>query len=479
MAEHSPTPRRRSPAGPRAALARRTFLTGAAAATAAAAAPTGAPAATPSPGAAANSRPNILLIVSDDQPKQTDWAIPKVIDWLGGRGVTFTHAHCATPLCAPSRASLFSGRTAHHHGVRNNEASTGLDQHTTVQRYLSGAGYRTGLFGKYLNFYPLADDQPHFEEWARMHPAYNDTRWNVNGVVGRIQGYTTDIIRDKALAFLDKAATDPRPWFAYVAPFAAHEPNTPAPRYADTPVPAWNGRPSVPEDDRSDKPPYIQKAKGTFGDGQDVRQRQLRSLLSVDDTVRALRDKLTALGQMENTLVMYVSDNGYTWADHSWVKKSVAYAPAHEVPFLLSWPAAGLGAGTTDDRIVANIDVAPTILDAAGITPDTPIDGRSLLTTAARDHLLLEWWRLDADTGGPKTWASYLAKDRQYTEYYDLVTDGTGAVSGTGRLLFREYYDLAADPFQLQNLLYRSTPAQEQALGIPALAAALAADRAA
>ncbi|MCX5072411.1 sulfatase [Streptomyces sp. NBC_00513] len=469
MSEQHTSGPRNSPVG------RRGFLAGAAAVAAAAATPALARDAAASPAAA---RPNILLIVTDDQPKQTDWAIPKTIEWLGGHGVTFTHGHAATPLCAPSRSSIFSGRHAHHHGVRNNSASYSLDQSTTVQRHLKQAGYRTGLFGKYLNSWTLADDPPHFEEFALLQPGYNDARWNVDGTVQQLPGYTTNIVKNRTLAFLDKSTTDSRPWFAYVTPYASHAPNTPAPKYTETPVPAWNGRPSVPEDDRSDKPAYIRDATSTLDDGRETRKRQLRSLLSVDDAVRAIHDKLVALGQLENTLVVFTGDNGYTWADHGWTKKSVPYSPAHEVPFYLSWPAGGLGGGTKDHRIVANIDIAPTILDAAGVARPAGQDGRSLLGSESRDHLLVQWWKKGTGAEGPKSWASYVAKDKQYTEYYDLHTDATGAVSGTGQVTFREYYDLAADPYQLKNLLYQATPAQEQALGVPALAARLAADRA-
>ncbi|MFC9294705.1 sulfatase [Streptomyces sp. NPDC057011] len=468
MSEHIGTPRTGS-------VGRRGFLAGAAAVAAAAATPSLAQAATPA--AAAAARPNILLIVTDDQPKHTDWAIQKTIDWIAGQGVKFTNGHVATPLCAPSRSSVFSGRYAHNHGVRNNAASHSLDQHTTVQRYLKQAGYRTGLFGKYLNSWTLADNPPHFEEFALLQPAYTNADWNVNGTVQTINGYTTNIIKNKTLNFLDKAATDSRPWFAYVTPYASHGPRTPEAKYADVAVPAWNGRPSVPEANRNDKPAYIQNATGTLADGQQIRAEQLRTLLTVDDAVQAFHDKLAALGQLDNTLVIYIGDNGFGWADHGWTAKSVPYRPAHEVPFYLSWPAGGLGAGTVDNRVVANIDIAPTILDAAGITPDTPQDGHSLLTGYSRDHLLVEWWKQGTGGTGPKTWASYVAKDKQYTEYYDLHTDATGAVSGTGQVTFREYYDLESDPYQLQNLLYQATPQEEQALGIPALAAALAADR--
>ncbi|MET9736102.1 sulfatase [Streptomyces sp. NPDC006458] len=456
-------------------VSRRGFLAGTAAVAAATAVPAVAQVAGASAASAA-TRPNILLIVTDDNPKHTDWALQKTISWLGGQGVTFTHGHVTTPLCSPSRSSIFSGQYAHNHGVRNNGASYSLDQSTTVQRYLKQAGYRTGLFGKYLNSWTLSDNPPHFEDFALLKPGFVDAQWNVNGTVQTINGYTTNIIKNRTLSFIDKSATDTRPWFAYVTPYASHEPNTPAPAYADTVVPTWNGRPSVPESDRSDKPQYVKDATNTLADGRAVRQRQLRTLLSVDDAVQAFKDKLAALGQLDNTLVIYIGDNGFQWADHGLLGKATPYSPAHEVPFYLSWPAAGLGAGTTDNRIVANIDIAPTILAAAGVTPSHAVDGKSLLGSFSRDHVLVEWWK-QGTAGVKDTWASYVGKNKQYVEHYDLHTDASGKVSGTGQVTFREYYDLVNDQYQLTNKLYQATPAEEQSLGIPALAAQLAADR--
>ncbi|GAA4843308.1 sulfatase [Kitasatospora terrestris] len=459
-------------------LGRRGFLAGAAAVAAATAVPAAASIAA-APAAAAATRPNVLVILTDDQPKHTEWATPNTVAWLTGNGVRFTDGHVTTPLCAPSRSSIFSGRYAHNHGVLDNGHPYNLDQSATLQRALKQAGYRTGLFGKYLNAWNVADNPPHFEEWLLEDPVvYNDGTYNDNGTVRTIAGYSTTVIRNRTLAFLDKAATDSRPWFAFVAPKASHEPNTPEPKYADTAVPAWNGRPSVPEADRSDKPEWIRDAGATLADAQALRTRQLRTLLSVDDAVQAFHDKLAALGQLDNTLVIYLGDNGYTWADHGWLKKSVPYLPSVEVPFYLSWPAGGLGSGTTDNRIVANIDIAPTVLEAAGITPNWSLDGHSLLGPYSRDHLLVEWWEQGVHQAkSPHTWSSYLSRTKQYTEYYKLHTDADGRPAGTGAVAFREYYDLVADPYQLTNRLYQASPADEQALGVPALAAQLAADR--
>ncbi|WP_198653213.1 sulfatase family protein [Actinocorallia populi] len=426
----------------------------------------------------ARRRPNVLVIVTDDHPKHAAWALRRTRRWLAGGGVEFTNAHVTTPLCTPSRASIFSGRYAHNHGVRDNHQKLRLDQSTTFQRHLRDAGYRNGMFGKYLNEWRIASPPEHFEDYALLSPVgYVDGRFNHNGRIAVLPGHTTHRIRDFARDFIRRGATDPRPWFAYVAPYASHAPFTPEERYADARVPAWAGRPSVNETDKSDKPPYLRDARVSRARGRTIRREQMRTLLSVDDAVQALRDELVATGQLEDTLVIFIGDNGFLWADHGWARKSVPYRPAIEVPFFLSWPAGGLASGTRDRRLVANIDISATVLDAAGIRPPTPQDGRSLLRRGARDHLLVEFWKRGVDPRGPHSWASYVTKAEQYTEYYDLATDRSGTPVGSGKVLFREYYDLVKDPYQLVNKLHGASRAQEKNWGVPAMSARLNASR--
>ncbi|GAB2829160.1 hypothetical protein GCM10022221_29530 [Actinocorallia aurea] len=472
-------------------MGRRGFLTGAAAAVTAA----GAAACSPSGTAPVRdvqevaqvheaqakpveSRPNILVIVTDDQPKYLASALPSTRRWLVDQGVEFTRAHATTPLCCPSRSSIFSGRYAHNHGVRDNYLKLNLDQSTTFQRHLKDAGYRNGMFGKYLNEWRIKTPPEHFDDFAVLSPVgYVDGRFNRNGEIAVLPGYTTHHIRDFAVEFIREGKNDPRPWCAYVAPYGSHAPFTPEPKYADAPVEAWAGRPSVGEADKSDKPPYLRDAHASLSRGREIRREQARTLMSVDDAVQALRDELEATGQLDNTLVLFIGDNGYLWGDHGWARKSVPYRPAYEIPFFLSWPAGGLASGTKDDRIVANIDVSATVLDAAGVTPSTPQDGRSVLGPFERDHLLLEFWRQGVDRRPPHSWASYVSKTEQYTEYYALYTDPVGTPAGSGRVVFREYYDLTADPHQLVNRLHGASPADEASWNIPALASRLAADR--
>ncbi|MBC2905436.1 sulfatase [Streptomyces cupreus] len=427
-----------------------------------------------------DGRPNILLVLTDDQPKETEWALPRTVDWLGGSGTTFGRAHANTPLCAPSRASVMSGRYAHHHGVLDTRHPYHLDQRTTVQRRLHEAGYRTGLFGKYLNFWRTGGDPPHFDEWLLQEPVrYFNGHYNDNGTLRIIPGYNTTVIKDRALAFIEASRTDDRPWFAYVATRSAHEPNTPESRYARTRVPEWEGRPSVFETNKGDKPPFLRAADHSFTQGSALRARQLRTLLSVDDAMHDFREKLRALGQLENTLVLFTSDHGLCWGDHGWLRKSVPYRPSLEVPCYASWPAGGLGTPRTDDRLTGLIDIAPTFLDAAGLPPDPGHDGHSLLNPDNdRTHLLAEWWWNQQDRTPIHSWASYIGRTEQYTEYHRTRLDRAGRPTlGDGKVLFREYYDLRADPYQLTNRLHGASAAEERRLGIPELAEGLAALR--
>ncbi|MBA9002207.1 sulfatase family protein [Thermomonospora cellulosilytica] len=450
-------------------LNRRRFLAG----TAGLAAVAGVCGGTPRPVAASRRRPNILLIVTDDQPLGTEWATPSI------RGATFTRAYATTPLCGPSRASILTGRYAHNHGVLQNARPQRLDQRTTLPYLLrERGGYRTAIFGKYLNGWRVRHAPPHFDEYAIMHPPlYENARWNVNGTIATHPAYTTSLIRQQAIDFLRRHRGGSHPWFLYVAPYAPHEPFLPEAAYADLEVPPWNGNPAVEETDKAGKPAYIRDADGTLEDGRYIRAAQLRSLRSVDDLFRALWNELAAQNALDDTLIIVVSDNGYCWADHGWTSKSVPYAPSTRIPLTIHWPAGGLRPGHRDDRLVANIDIAPTVLDAAGVAPAAGMDGRSLLRSGDRDGLLLEWWKEGGGQAG-HSWAATVTRHFQYTEHYDLELDDGRIPEDGGEIVHREYYDLRTDPHQLTNLLHKATPETWRRLGIDRLSAQLATARA-
>jgi arylsulfatase A-like enzyme len=349
-----------------------------------------------------------------------------------------------------------SGRYAHNNGVTRNSNANLLDQSRTIQAYLDRAGYRTGMFGKFFNSIRLSSSPRFFDVWASFPNSqdnYTNGDWNVDGTIKHITQYATDYIGNRAADFI--RASSGTPWYLYLATPNAHGPMTPQAQYAQAPVPRWSGNPAVFEQDRSDKPPWVRSHTQTFAGGQAVRTKQLRTLMSVDDMVGQIRSTLVDTGQMDNTLAFYTSDNGYHWSEHGLPGKGSPYLQSVRVPMLARWPG-HLAAGATDRRLAANIDIAPTALGGANLTPATPFDGRSLTSPQVRDHMLAEYWA--GQPKGPPPWASLLTESNQYIEYYSPTT---------GQRIFREYYNLLADPWQLTNL---STP--------PAgVAAQLAADR--
>jgi arylsulfatase A-like enzyme len=321
-----------------------------------------------------------------------------------------------------------------------------LDHRTTLQRYLLRAGYRTGIAGKFLNGWPLQRDPPFFHRWAITGTGdYYGQMFNNDGDVRRVDGYSTTFIRRRSAAFLRGFEhRDRRPWLLFVTPNAPHGPFRAERRYRRAPAPPWDGNPAVFEEDRSDKPPFVQESKMTFRRGRRLRKRQLRTLMSVDDLVGQLKRELGRLGERLRTLAVFVSDNGLFWGEHGLGHKRLPYTQAVGVPFMVRWPG-HLPPGVGDDRLVANVDLAPTALHAAGLRRPSGMDGRSLLREASRPRLLLEHFR-DSKNLVP-TWTSLRTATYQYVEY-----------RWDGDVRFREYYDLSADPWQLDNLLEDGNP---------------------
>lgn len=389
--------------------------------------------------------PNVLIVVTDDQRAHgTLGVMPATRRWFAGDGTRFSNAFATTPYCCPSRASIFTGRYAHNHDVHTNRRVDGerLDPDTTVQRFLRDAGYRTAIFGKYLNNWNLERNPPHFDTWSIFNNGYVDETWNVDGEVGMVPEYATTFVADRATGFLrETEADDARPWFLYLAPGAPHWPYTPEPRFAGAPVPAFRPAEAAGESDVSDKPPFVRRGARPIDRIVDARQQQLRTLLSVDRLVDRVFRTLRATGEADDTLAFFLSDNGFLWGEHGLKGKTVPYLDSIRVPFLVRWPGR-VGAGMVDRRIVANIDIAPTVLQAAGIRAGLELDGRSLMSGGRRHTLLAEYWKApDAET---PTWASIVTADLQYIEYYG---------PGGSRVTFREYYDLRADPAELENLV--------------------------
>ncbi|MGH2710833.1 MAG: sulfatase-like hydrolase/transferase [Actinomycetota bacterium] len=402
-----------------------------------------------SPASAQTSRPNILIILTDDQrAMDTMQVMPKTQQWFGQGGTTYTNAFAPTPVCCPARAAIMSGRFAHNNQVRTNANAELLAQDSTLQAQLMADGYRTALVGKYLNSWPVDADPPFFHRWNVLIPqpdTYYGNRFNNNGTLETESDYSTDVIRDRAVTLIENnfGVADNQPWLMYVTPFAPHHPWEPAARHSTADVGTWPGNPGVFETDKSDKPDQVRRQKRDLAIGQANREGQLRSLLAVDQMVDDILKALNAENE-GNTLAFFLSDNGFMWAEHGLGGKNIPYNESIRIPFLARWPGRILS-GQSDGRFVANIDITATAFEAAGVEPDPayPLDGRSLLSGGAgRSKMLTEGWT----SRGP--WASIRTPSYQYIEYY-----GKNNVT----VKFREYYR-AEDPYQLTNLFGDASP---------------------
>jgi arylsulfatase A-like enzyme len=368
-----------------------------------------------------DGRPNVLLIITDDQRLDGSMAVmPSTWHEFGDRGTQFDNAYVTTPLCCPSRASIFSGKYPHNHGVRTN-GGRGFDPSETWQRQLHDAGYFTGLFGKY--FVEVTATQAPYWDRAANTPAVdpNDGAW----------------LAGQADSFLAQAEDDDaRPWALVLATTNPHGPWDGRPQ-TFRPLPPWQPPPSFQEQDLSDKNPAVSAEAARFvprGDGWpiEVRDGQRTELEQADEMVTSVMGTLDRLDERRDTLAIFVSDNGYLWGEHGLYHKLWPYLESVRVPMMMSWPG-HVAEGAHDTRIVANIDLAPTIMQAAGVTPGYRPDGRSLFSSYDRPWLLLEG-PLDPLDHVPD-WTSLVDEHQQYIEW------------GDG---FVEHYSLDADPYELQ-----------------------------
>jgi arylsulfatase A-like enzyme len=251
-----------------------------------------------------------------------------------------------------------------------------------------------------------------------------------------------------------------------VWPTAPHAPYVPDTPYENAAVSPYDPSPGVAETDKRDKPPHVQARSVDLADVEQERTQQLRTLMSVDDLVQTVFQTLDATGETSNTLAIFMSDNGFLWGEHGLRAKGVAYDQSVRVPMFIRWPGHFV-AGATDSRLVANVDLAPTIIDAVGgIAPGVQMDGHSLTDPLAnRSHLLIEHEGVltDYEPG----WAAIRTLTSNYVEHYDAVDHQ--------KIVHREYYDMLADPFELDNLLADGNSANNP--NTAALSAQLAADR--
>jgi N-acetylglucosamine-6-sulfatase len=412
---------------------------------------------------AAPLRPNIVLILTDDQRFDTIGlthsidgvtpVMPNVVNELVHHGVTFENSYVTTALCAPSRSSLLAAKYSHTTGVHDNSGADGgfqaFDDASTLAVWLKAAGYRTGLYGKYINGYGSSAPYipPGWDEWhAFKNVAYFNYTLIENGTEVSFGSadtdYSTDVLRDRAVQFIHDSA-GATPFFLYFVPKAPHGPATPAPRHAGSfsGIPPW--RPAnYNEADVSDKPAWLQAIApwdaSTMATHDTFNQMQLECLQAVDEAVEALMQALRDTGQEQNTLVIYASDNGYSWGSHRWEPKQCPYEECMRVPLVIRYPALA-PLPRVESGFGLNIDYGETLSELAGAIPDPGVEGRSMVRLldgtepAWRSDFLEEHWN-----GKIPTLAQVRAAPWKYTEY---VTNES------------ELYDETADPFELTNVV--------------------------
>jgi arylsulfatase A-like enzyme len=433
-------------------------------------------------------RPNILFILTDDQRwDSTDathspagaFLMPRTRAELTDDGLEFTQAFMTTPLCCPSRSSILAGSYAHRTGVYKNSGTNGgaddFADAESIAVWLQNAGYRTSLIGKYLNGYQgLWDDQldppyvpPGWTEWRGMKNVsfFNYTIIEPDGAGGYMEvdygsaeaDYSTDVLREKAKTFISDSVAAGEPFFLYLAFKAPHLPQIPAPRHEGMfqSLPAWRP-PSYNEADVSDKPLWVQltppMTPAEMADLDQVRIDQLEMLQAVDEAIGGnptsgivgVMEHLRTLGVADDTLVVFFSDNGWSWGEHRFRAKNKPYDEAIRSPMFVRYPKLA-PCPRTDTRFALNIDLAPTFAELVGVGVPIAHDGQSLLRVF---DATAPTWRSDFLTEGwPTThpWATVREEQWKYTE-----TPLAPGDPGTGFEL--ELYDLVSDPYELLNV---------------------------
>ncbi len=388
------------------------------------------------------------------------WLETPALDRMAAGGAHLRNAFVTTSLCSPSRASILTGRYAHRHGVVDNTSAVPPGT-VFFPELLQRAGYRTAYIGKWHMGEDDDRPRPGFERWVsfRGQGVYVDPVLNVDGARVERRGYTTDILTDYALDWLrqQRAAQDGRPFFLVLSSKAVHAEFIPAPshrgRYAAAPIPYPATMANTAANYRG-KPDWVRAQRNSWhgvdymyhGQMQfdDFYRRYAETLLALDESVGRVLDYLDQSGLARGTLVLYMGDNGFLLGEHGLIDKRHAYEESIRIP-MLAYAPGWIPAGTVVTTMVRNIDVAPTILELAGVRSPEHMDGRSVVAALSggdvpgTGELLYEYYWEYAFPHTPTTLA--LRGDRFKYILYHGVWDKN------------ELYDLVADPEERVNLI--------------------------
>ena len=417
-------------------------------------------------------RPNIVFVLIDDlRWDEVDYPFVKIPNTqrIAREGVRFQNAFVTTPLCSPSRASFLTGQYAHNHGITDNvDRSPRSHELITFPRLLHDVGYETAFVGKW---HMGVDDnaRPGIDYWVsvRGQGSYIDPEFNINGTRKKVSGYFTDILNQLAIDFLKQKHS--KPFLLYVSHKAVHPDLTqnadgslsdpsagkfiPADRhkrlYAKATIPHRpnyrqppKGKPALLRE-IADFPP-LGPATGT--DDETIRNR-LRMLSSADEGLGAILKELKSQKQLDNTLIIFTSDEGYFYGEHGLsVERRLAYEESIRIPLFMRWPKL-IRPGTRIDQFALGIDIAPTLLEVGGAPIPQTTDGRSLMPLLRgekvqwRDSFLVEYY---SDKVFPRVanmgYQAVRTSRWKLIHYVDLDA-------------MDELYDLQDDPFEMKNVI--------------------------
>ncbi len=398
----------------------------------------------------------------DDLDRVADLKPDGGFDWVRDHGTRFPKLWTTNNLCCPGRSTVLTGQTSYNHGVFTNHPYEEL--HNTLPEWLQGAGYCTGFTGKYMNAYTASKPRPRgWTYWEPLTAKFGDeigySVMRRNGKPSTPKTFITDHLAAVSRQQLADCLEEGEPAFVALWPYAPHFGSDPEPDYANVGVPWEATDPTFDEADVTDKPEWLQQAfpvsRGesqiTFRDLRlDARgvaanaiQLNARTLLSVDDALRALIDDLEAEHELDNTVIILTSDNGYLFFEHRLSGKTFAYEAAQPALWIAG---PGFPAGATTEAFATNLDVAPTIARAAGA------DGRP--QRARWDGRPIQAVLADEELGHDRYLPIYVT---DFAESDDPQPQGDGVRTWRYKYIryedgSEELYDLAQDPYEEASL---------------------------
>ncbi len=432
--------------------------------------------------------PNIVFILTDDLDTREVAMMPRVQLDLVYEGTSYENYFVTNSLCCPSRSSILRGQYVHNHGIwQNNLPSGGFSkfhghglENSTMATWLQTGGYKTALMGKYLNDYPHGVRKtyvpPGWDEWdsPTNRNAYSEFNYklNENGKIisygHAAKDYLTDVLSLKAGAFIRQSVESGTPFFLYLSTYAPHSPWTPAPRHQQTFTDAKAPRTaSFNEKDVSGKPAFIRAlppmSNRDIAQTDKIYRLRLQSLQAVDDLVAHLVEVLQETEQLNNTYIVFTSDNGFHLGQHRLNQgKQTAYEEDIHVPLILRGP--GIPAGHFVSDLAVEVDLAPTFTAWAGVPAPAFVDGRSLAPLLKSKLTSPNQWRqgvLIEHHPGNEPFSSKFERKMVVNSTLPVYS----AVRSQNYLYVeydsgeRELYDLRKDIDELHNIYSTAAPA--------------------